>query len=157
MFFFFSRTWTSCFMFFPKSNPINPRNQTHKHHYSKPYINNNLPISLYTSLLKTVEEEIVRVEREEDEESSSEITQLTRMMTLSTWGMREWKQRETTQHRPKALTSLILLKIRRRIKLGRRSKWSMWDCGSKNVRSDIVKKCRLVCDLNSLVEEVGLV
>ena len=59
------------------------------------------------------------------------------------------------QHGPKALTSSILLKIKRRIESGRWSKWSIWDYGSENVKSDIAKKRRLVCDLNSLLVEVG--
>ncbi|KAF3956231.1 hypothetical protein CMV_018626 [Castanea mollissima] len=93
------------------------------------------------------EEEIAEAEGEEDKESSSEITQSTR-------GTREWKRHETTQHRPKALPSPILLKIERRIESGR---WSKWDCGSENVKSDITKKRRLVCDPNSLGVEAGLV
>ncbi|KAK7817509.1 histone acetyltransferase hac1 [Quercus suber] len=71
-----------------------------------------------------------RRREEEDEESSSEIAVDPNddVVDLRT---REWKQRETTQQRPKALTSPILLKIKRRIESGRRSKWSMWDCGPK--------------------------
>lgn len=65
-------------------------------------------------------------EREEEESSSSsEMTQSTRMRTFSTWGTREWNLRETTQHRPRDLTSEILLKTRRRIESGRWSKWSI--------------------------------
>ncbi|PON82374.1 hypothetical protein TorRG33x02_218690 [Trema orientale] len=60
-----------------------------------------------------------------EEESSSEMTQSTRTTTLSTWGTRVWNRRETTLHRPRALTSPILLKTRRRSESGRRSKWSI--------------------------------
>jgi len=72
---------------------------------------------------------------EEEEESSSEMTQSTRTTTFSTWGTREWKRRETTQQRPRAFTSPILLKTRRRRESGRRSKWSIWDAsGSGKIR-----------------------
>ena len=64
-------------------------------------------------------------EAAEDEESSSEMTQSTRTTTFSTWGTREWNLLETTQHRPRALTSPILLKMRRSRESGRRSKWSI--------------------------------
>jgi hypothetical protein len=65
------------------------------------------------------------VEEEEEEVSSSEMTQSTRTTTLSTWGTREWKRRQTTQQRPRALTSPILLKTSKRRESGRRSKWSI--------------------------------
>ena len=60
-----------------------------------------------------------------EEDSSSEITQSTRTTTFSTCGTRVWKRLETTQQRPSALTSPILLKTRRSRESGKRSKWSM--------------------------------
>ena len=62
---------------------------------------------------------------EREELSSSEMTQSTRIRTFSTWVTREWNLRETTQQRPRDLTSEILLKTRRRIESGRWSKWSV--------------------------------
>ena len=71
----------------------------------------------------------------EEEESSSEMTQSTRTTTFSTCGTREWKRRETTQQRPRALTSPILLKTKRRSESGNRSKWSISEAsGSGKIR-----------------------
>ena len=66
---------------------------------------------------------------EREELSSSEMTQSTRTTTFSTWGTREWNLRETAQHRPRDLTSAILLRTRRRIESGSRSKWSICSRG----------------------------
>lgn len=69
-------------------------------------------------------EALLVVEEGEDEWSSSEMTQSTRTTMFSTWETREWMRLETTQHRPKALTSPILLKTSKRSESGNRSKWS---------------------------------
>ena len=72
-------------------------------------------------------------EREEGS-SSSEMTQSTRTTTFSTWGTREWNLLETTPHRPRALTSPMRLKTRRRMESGRWSKKSGGSSGSGWIR-----------------------
>lgn len=67
---------------------------------------------------------------DEEEGSSSEMTQSTRTTTLSTWGTSKWNRFETTQHRPRALTSPILLKTSKSSESGNGSKWSTGSSGS---------------------------
>jgi hypothetical protein len=55
---------------------------------------------------------------EEEDESSSGITQFEQTTTFSTCGTSEWKRCDTTQQWPRAFTSPILLKTRRRREFG---------------------------------------
>lgn len=72
--------------------------------------------------LSEVTAEVTALDADGEEESSSEITQSTRTITLSTRGTRELKRFETKQHLAKALTSPMLLKTKRRTESGIRSK-----------------------------------
>lgn len=84
-------------------------------------------------------------------ESSSEMTQSTLTTTLSICGTRPWNRRETTQHRPRALTSPILLKTISSRESGKRSKWSM----NPSIRSSSVSSGQiLLLDRSGLNEDI---